>query len=72
MPADTYVPHMLKMKHPDGNNYSGYGCFWHVYSNRSLFYEYQKVADGEGVFMGNFSTTKILGKKLTYVKIVFE
>jgi len=49
----------------------------HICSNQSLFQEYQEVANGERIFMGNYSIIKTLGKgkirlKLTYEKIVFE
>jgi len=34
----------------------------HICSNQSLFPECKKVVDGEGIFMENSSTAKILGK----------
>jgi len=39
------------------------GASRHICSSWSLFQEYRKVVDGEGVFTGNTNIAKTLGKR---------
>ena len=45
------------------------GASRHFYTNRDLFHDYEDVADGEHVFMGNSATAGVIGKGKVILKL---
>ena len=41
----------------------------HICTNRNMFAEYEEVNDGESVFLGDASTTKVVGKVKVILKL---
>ncbi|KAL0461374.1 UNVERIFIED_CONTAM: hypothetical protein Slati_0025000 [Sesamum latifolium] len=48
------------------------GASKHFCSNKELFQDFNKAADGECVFMGNSATAGVLGKGKVLLKLTFE
>ena len=44
------------------------GAIRHICSDKNMFYEYNKVADGEKLFMGNATSSKVEGNGIVKMK----